>query len=208
MPSLDTLLTFFSLALVLGFTPGPDNLFVLVQSAAQGRRAGLSVVLGLCVGLLCHTLAVALGLAAVLAASPIAFHAIRLLGALYLLWLAWQTLGAPVDEVTDSAGMAVSQRRLVLRGILMNLGNPKIVLFFLALLPQFAEPQGPPVAIQILWLGATFIVATLVSFGAIACLAATFAQRLRRSVSARRWLNRLSAGVFAALAARLAWLTP
>lgn len=206
MPSPDTLSTFFSLALVLGFTPGPDNLFVLVQSAAQGRRAGLSVVLGLCAGLVCHTLAVALGLAAVLAASPLAFGAIRLLGALYLLWLAWQAVNAPLDEGVDAIDTVHSPRRLMLRGVLMNLGNPKIALFFLALLPQFVAPQGPPMPIQILWLGGTFIVATLISFGAIAWLAATFAGRLRRSVAARRWLNRLSAVVFAALALRLAWL--
>ncbi|MEZ5739012.1 MAG: LysE family translocator [Burkholderiaceae bacterium] len=208
MPSTDTLLAFFLLALVLGFTPGPDNLFVLVQSAAHGRRAGLSVVLGLCIGLIGHTLAVALGLAAVLAATPLALDAIRLLGALYLLWLAWQAFKAPVDEAADPVGTAVPGRRLVLRGVLMNLGNPKIVLFFLALLPQFADPDGAAVAIQVLWLGGTFIVATLVSFGTIAWLAAMFSRRLRRSVAARRWLNRLSAGVFAALAARLAWITP
>ena len=89
MPSLDTLLAFLATALVLGFTPGPDNLFVLMQSATHGRRAGLLVTLGLCTGLLAHTAAVALGLAAVLAASATAFTMLKLAGAAYLLYLAW-----------------------------------------------------------------------------------------------------------------------
>src|SRR5690606_15812668 len=92
MLPLDTLTAFFGIAVLLALTPGPDNLFVLMQSALWGRRAGFLVVLGLCTGLLGHTAAVAVGLAAVFAASPLAFHALKIAGAAYLLYLAWQVL--------------------------------------------------------------------------------------------------------------------
>jgi threonine/homoserine/homoserine lactone efflux protein len=97
MLSPDTALTFFGLALLLCYSPGPDNVFVLMQSAAHGRRAGLMVVLGLCTGLLLHTAALALGLAAVFAASALAFTVVKFVGAAYLLYLAWGAWRAPVS---------------------------------------------------------------------------------------------------------------
>ncbi len=93
MPSLQVLMAFFGLCVVLALSPGPDNLFVLVQSAQRGWRVGLAVVVGLCIGILGHTIAVALGLAALVAASPAAFTALKLLGAAYLFYLAWGRCG-------------------------------------------------------------------------------------------------------------------
>jgi threonine/homoserine/homoserine lactone efflux protein len=98
MLSLDTTLTFFAASVMLALVPGPDNVFVLLHSATHGWRSGFLVVLGLCTGLLFHTAAVALGLAALMASSSIAFTALTLLGALYLLWLAWQSWNAPVHS--------------------------------------------------------------------------------------------------------------
>ena len=103
MPSLETLITFFGVSLLLGLTPGPDNLFVLVQSAQRGWRAGMAVVLGLCVGLVVHTAAVALGLAAVFAASAVAFTLLKWCGAAYLAYLAWGALRAPAAVAPRSA---------------------------------------------------------------------------------------------------------
>jgi threonine/homoserine/homoserine lactone efflux protein len=207
MPSLDTTVAFFGLALLLGFTPGPDNLFVLMQSATHGRRAGFLVVLGLCTGLLVHTAAVVLGLAAVFAASATAFLALKFLGAAYLAWLAWNAWHAPGEDGPHAAAgeqPPLAAGRLFLRGILMNITNPKVVLFFLALLPQFVEQRRGAVALQLVWLGLVFIVATLVSFGCITVLAARIGHWLRACAPARRMLNRLAAAVFAGLAARLA----
>ena len=102
MPSLHTLSTFFGVAVLLALTPGPDNLFVLLQSAQRGWRAGMAVVLGLCMGLVVHTAAVALGLAALFAASPTAFTVLKFCGAAYLAWLAWQALRAPAGAAQDS----------------------------------------------------------------------------------------------------------
>jgi threonine/homoserine/homoserine lactone efflux protein len=205
MPTLDTALAFFGLALLLCYSPGPDNVFVLMQSAAHGRRAGLLVVLGLCTGLVVHTAALALGLAAVFAASAVAFTVVKFVGAAYLLYLAWGAWRAPVSAAGDGPAMpALSPLKLYGRGVLMNITNPKGRLFFMALLPQFVQPAQGPVALQLLALGGIFIVATLLAFGSIAWLAGFFAQVLRGSARAQRGLNRVSALVFAGLALRLA----
>lgn len=206
MPSAETTLTFLAAALLLGYTPGPDNLFVLMQSLAHGARAGMTVVLGLCTGLCVHTAAVALGLAAVVAGSPVAFTVLKSAGAAYLGWLAWQAWRATPQALQPGhadPGPALSARVLYARGVVMNLSNPKVLLFFLALLPQFADPGRGPVASQIVWFGAWFVVATVVSFGSIALSAGALAGRLTRSTSAQRALNRACAIVFAALALRL-----
>lgn len=204
MPTLDTALTFFALALMLGFSPGPDNVFVLLQSATHGRQAGGWVVLGLCTGLVGHTLAVALGLAAVFAASATAFSVLKLAGAAYLMWLAWGALRAPALLLPEAAAAPPRRRGMYLRGVLMNLTNPKVAIFFLALLPQFVQADRGSVTVQILCLGGLFILATLVAFGLITWFAGSLGSLLRRSTTAQRWMNRLTGLVFLGLAARLA----
>lgn len=205
MPALDTALAFFGVSVLLGLSPGPDNVFVLMQSATHGRRAGLLVTLGLCTGLLGHTAAVALGLAAVLAASATAFMLLKLAGAAYLLYLAWGAWRAPVGELTTSAQPSLDAGHMYRRGVVMNLTNPKVGIFFLAFLPQFVRPDAGPVALQVVSLGALFMVSTLLVFGGVACFAAWIGGRLRQSAPAQRWLNRSAAVVFAGLALRLAW---
>ena len=211
MPSTDTLLAFFGVSILLGLTPGPDNLFVLLQSAQRGWRAGMAVVVGLCMGLVVHTAAVALGLAAVFAASAVAFTVLKLLGAAYLAWLAWQALRASAPSgdaggtAAASAGAAApSLWRMVGRGVVMNLSNPKVLVFFLAFLPQFADPARGPMGGQLMVLGLVFIVAALLVFGAIACFSGVFGALLLRSPRAQQWLNRIAGVVFLGLAVRLA----
>ena len=205
MPSLQTTLGFFLVSALLALSPGPDNVFVLVQSALRGPRAGLLVVLGLCSGLVVHTAAVALGLAALFAASAAAFTALKWIGAAYLLVLAWGAFRAPVDAaVAPGAAPEADGWRMVRRGLAMNLTNPKVVIFFLAFLPQFADPARGPVAPQLLVLGAIFILSTLLVFGAIAVGSGLFGALLQRSARARRTLNWLAGTVFVGLAARLA----
>lgn len=204
MPTLDTALSFFALSLMLGFSPGPDNVFVMLQSATHGRRAGWWVVLGLCTGLVGHTLAVALGLAAVFAASATAFSVLKLAGAAYLVWLAWQALRAPISPLPAAQAAPPRRRGMYLRGVVMNLTNPKVAIFFLALLPQFVRAEQGGVTTQILCLGGLFILATLVAFGLITWFAASLGRQLQRSTRAQRWMNRLTGVVFIGLAARLA----
>jgi threonine/homoserine/homoserine lactone efflux protein len=204
MPSFDTSVLFLGTAMLLALAPGPDNLFVLMVSASQGRRAGILVVLGLCSGLVVHTVAVSLGLAVVFAASAVAFTALKYAGAAYLAWLAWQAWRAPAAAHVQGRRAATPAHELYLRGVVMNLTNPKVVLFFLAFLPQFVRPGAGGVALQLAWFGFLFIVATLACFGAIAWFAGSFGERLRGSERVQRLLNRAASLVFAALALRLA----
>ena len=203
MLSAHTALAFFAASVLLALVPGPDNVFVLLHAAVHGARAGLLVVLGLCSGLLFHTAAVALGLASLLAASSAAFTALKALGAAYLLWLAWLSWRAPAGLGTGDSMPALGARQTYLRGVLMNISNPKVALFFLAFLPQFVQPAGGPVALQILQLGGVFMLATLLTFGAIALLAGRFGKLLQSSPRAQVGLNRLASVVFAGLALRL-----
>ena len=210
MPSIETLIAFFGVSVLLALTPGPDNIFVLLQSAKRGWRAGMCVVLGLCLGLVGHTAAVALGLAAVFAASGMAFTVLKVVGAAYLAWLAWGALRAPasVHEAPPGGAAAAGGNggalRMVGRGVVMNLTNPKVLVFFLAFLPQFADPAQGGMARQIMLLGLVFMLATLLVFGAIACFSGAFGALLQRSARAQRLLNRVAGLVFLGLALRLA----
>jgi threonine/homoserine/homoserine lactone efflux protein len=205
MLTLDTSLTFLGISILLSLSPGPDNLFVLMQSATHGRKAGLLVTLGLCTGLLGHTAAVALGLAAILAASSTAFTVLKLAGAAYLVYLAWGALRAPVGPMSSGSAAEFKPWRLYGRGVLMNLTNPKVGLFFLAFLPQFVRPEAGPVALQVISLGGLFILAALLVFGAIAWFAAWVGAWFQNSMRAQRALNLSAAAIFVGLAARLAW---
>ena len=149
MLSTDTTLTFFAASVLLALSPGPDNVFVLLHSAVHGRKAGLLVVLGLCSGLLFHTAAVALGLAALLAASSTAFLVLKLAGAAYLLYLAWGAWNAPAGLGDAQASYSMTPWQTYMRGVVMNVTNPKVAIFFLAFLPQFANPEQGSVPIQI-----------------------------------------------------------
>ncbi|RYX96007.1 MAG: LysE family translocator [Comamonadaceae bacterium] len=204
MLTFQTIASFFGVSLLLGFTPGPDNIFVMLQSATHGRKSGFYVVLGLCCGLLVHTAAVALGLAAVFAASETAFVILKFAGAAYLAYLAWQAFTVPVSTVEAGAQPEMQAGKLFARGVVMNLTNPKVVFFFLAFLPQFVDAGRGSVAGQLTALGAIFIVATLVSFGIISFFAASLGTTFRRSPGAQRVLNRVAGTVFAGLALRLA----
>ncbi len=200
----DTAAAFLGAAVLLALAPGPDNLFVLMQSAMRGRAAGLLVVLGLCSGLLVHTAAVALGLATLFASSALAFNLLKAAGAIYLVWLAWQAWHAPAASAAHSAEAAPSALQLYRRGIVMNVTNPKVSIFFLAFLPQFVAAERGSVGQQVLALGALFMLATLIVFGAIALAAVTLRELLLRSPRAQVTMNRVAAAVFVGLAARLA----
>lgn len=200
----EVIAAFFAASVLLGLAPGPDNLFVLSQSALHGRTAGLSVMLGLCTGLLVHTAAVAFGVAVIFQTSALAFSLLKYAGAAYLAWLAWGALRAPASPPPSGSTPAVSRWKLYRRGILMNVTNPKVSIFFLAFLPQFADPVRGPVTVQMLLLGGLFIGATVLVFGGIALLAGTLGGWLARSARAQLILNRLAGLVFLGLALKLA----
>ena len=200
----DLWVSFAIAAAVLAVAPGPDNLFVLLQSAMYGARAGIFVTLGLCVGVFIQTLLAAFGVAAVVAASPTLLMIIQFAGAAYLLYLAWGAWNAPVGGESGESSKKyprLTNFQLWRRGILMNITNPKVLIFFLAFFPQFiikgsTESQ---VMVQMLIMGMTFLVCTLVVFSAIAWCAGTLADRLR-SPKVQTILNKVSAVIFTVLA--------
>jgi len=204
MPSLETALLFLGAALALNLTPGPDMLYIAARSVSGGRAAGVVSALGVSVGLLFHVAVVAFGLAALLAAVPVAYDLIRIAGAIYLLALGLDLLlrsrhGNEVPSLPPSR-----LRRIFAQGVVTNVLNPKVALFFLAFLPQFVDINaGPPIP-QIVFLGLLFNVqGTLVNLG-VALLASRTTVWLRRSEQRISVLRRLTGAVFVALGARLA----
>lgn len=204
MLPVETIITFFSAAVLLGMAPGPDNIFVLTQSALRGKGPGLVIMLGLCSGLLVHTAAVAFGVAIIFQTSAVAFTVLKFIGAGYLLYLAWQAFRAAPENLQDGDNGPCSYWKYYRRGVIMNITNPKVSIFFLAFLPQFADPGRGAVVYQLLLLGGLFIVATILVFGSIALLAGTLGQWLNRSRRVQVILNRLAGTVFVILAIKLA----
>ncbi len=200
---MEVLLGFMLACVLLDLAPGPDNLFVLSQSAVHGPVAGMVVTLGLATGLLVHTLAVALGVAVVFQTSALAFAGLKLLGAAYLLYLAWQAFRAGSRLQSGTEVMTIDLPGLYRRGILMSLFNPKLSIFFLAFLPQFADPARGDLTLQLLLLGIIFILLAMLIFCCISLLAGTLGQWLGRSRRAQYVMNRLTAMLFAGLALRL-----
>jgi threonine/homoserine/homoserine lactone efflux protein len=157
MPDLATLLLFAGSAATLVLIPGPNLIFIVTRSVEAGRRAGLASVLGVEAGTMIHVAAAAFGLTALLASSAVAFEVVKYAGVAYLVYLGVRSLragGTPGDEPAAPAGM----RRTVAEGMLVNVLNPKVSLFFLAFLPQFVDPERGAAATQVLVLGAVFIV--------------------------------------------------
>lgn len=204
MIPIDVLLVFIAASATLAIAPGPDNIFVLTQSAIHGRKAGIFVTLGLCTGLLAHITAVALGVAAIFKTSVVAFTILKTIGAAYLLYLAWQAFRAGDTRIAAENDNPISARALYTRGILMNVTNPKVAIFFLAFLPQFADPARGAVSMQIVMLGAVFMVTALVIFTGIAWAASHIGDWLKKSKRAQTGINRLAGTVFLLLACRLA----
>ena len=200
---MESLLPFVVATLLVCIAPGPDNIFVLTQSALYGNRSGILVVLGLCTGLVLHTTVIALGVAALFTSSKLAFTLLTYAGAAYLLYLAWQAFRSQPATLSGTANRPVSSGALYLRGIVMNASNPKVLIFFLAFLPQFVRPDHPAMAQQLFLLGGIVIAVTFISFSAISVLAGTVSRFLRDSPKGQLVLNRIAGGVFVVLAVNL-----
>jgi threonine/homoserine/homoserine lactone efflux protein len=207
-----TLGVFAVASVLLILAPGPDVIFLISQSVARGPRAGFLTALGLASGNLVHTFLAALGISVVFRASPVAFQGLKIAGVVYLLYLAWKAVRprAPKPEGPTAASEAPRPGAgLFLRGVLMNVLNPKVALFFLAFLPQFVNPAIGPVWVQMLLYGVTFTSLVVVIFGTIGLSAGYVTRRMGARWAgggAAGWGRWLVAGVYAALAARLAFV--
>jgi len=194
------LAAFIGAGLLLNLTPGADFVFVSASGIAGGPRAGMAAAVGINAGIVLHIVMAAAGVSALLSAWPVAYDAIRFAGAAYLVWLAVQAWRSAGD--TGAARAALSPWRAVRRGFLTNVLNPKTALFIFAFIPQFTDPAIGPVWMQILVLGAIFLIVGFAFSMSLGAAAGTFAHVLKRRA---RLLSRVSAVMFGGLAARLVW---
>ncbi len=204
LPETSIILTYSLACFVLFITPGPDMSLFLAKTISGGRRAGMAAMLGAMTGCCVHTLLAALGISALLAASATAFMVLKIVGALYLLWLAVDAVrhGSALNVRTDRP-MDVSFLRSFLLGIGINLTNPKIVLFFVTFLPQFVDAGDPHAADKLLFLGLYFIafstpLAAMMIMGAERLVAV-----LRNRPGAMRVIDYSFAGLFGAFAIKI-----
>ena len=204
--STETIIAFVTASVILSLVPGPDNIFVMSHSALKGWRIGFYTTLGLCTGLIGHTVLVAIGVSVIFQTSAIAFNGLKVVGACYLLYLAW--LSVQNKELNlGGTDKNSTNRSYYLTGVIMNLTNPKVALFFLVFLPQFVNTSNDNVTIQIFLLGLLFILSSLCVFTSIAYLASFLENFLKKSKTVNKNLNILAALIYFILAVNLFFVT-
>ncbi len=195
--------SFLTGALIVQIVPGPGMLLILANGIAGGWRAGLAAAFGAAAGMLVHTFAAALGLAALFAHVPTAYDALRIGGAVYLLWLAIAHFRAGAAGKLESRAGTRPARRVFVRAALNNLSNPKVILFYLAFLPQFVSPGRTSVTLQLLVLGLVFLLIGLVIDVALGAFSGRIGEWLRQRRSMRRVIDWLAGTIMGALGLRL-----
>ena len=194
--------------LLLNMMPGPDSLLIMLRSGSQGWRAGSVAALGIGTGTMVHVLAAALGLSALLSASAELFTVIKLMGALYLVYLGISLLrqGTSSSVASEPAVSlpALSYGRIFRQGLLTNVLNPKVALFFLAFVPQFIAPDAPQKALAFIVLGCIFNINGMIWCHLLAFSTAYASRKVRLPARLGRWLNRLMGGLFVGLGIKLA----
>ncbi len=203
VPDTPVFLAYTAAALILLVTPGPDLTLFVSRTLAGGRAAGMASVAGVAVGLLVHSAFAAIGLSALLAASPQAFAVVKVAGALYLLYLAVEAIRTGSAARFETAGQKGTLGRVFLTGLWINLINPKIVLFFVTFLPQFVDPGDPDAAGRLAFLGLWYVALSIPVCGGIVLAAERLARTLRGNPAALRVFDWLTAGLFGTFALRL-----
>ena len=189
---------------LLALAPGPDIIYVLTRGIAQGRKAGIAAALGFASGCIFHTVLAAVGVAALIRSSELAFDLVRYAGAAYLAWIGIQALrhrrAFSIEGASDTRALATIYRQSVIGNML----NPKVTLFFLAFLPQFVDADAGNVGLQMAVLGTVFMGVTIVVFGAVAIFAAMVGDWVRRKPAIGERLNVFAGLTFIALGIRVA----
>mgnify|MGYP000426598628 FL=1 len=199
--SIETIITFITASVVLSLVPGPDNLFVMSNSALRGWKIGLYTTLGLCTGLIGHTILVAIGVSVVFQTSAIAFNGLKIIGAFYLVYLAWLSIQNKELNL-GKASQDSSNKSYYLTGVVMNLTNPKVAIFFLVFLPQFVNSNNN-VSSQIFLLGLLFIISAFFVFTSIAYLSSFLEGTLKKSKTINKNINLIAALIYIAIAVNL-----
>lgn len=198
-----TLSLFIATSLILIIIPGPDLVFTLTQGMTNGKKAGVITAMGLSVGNIVHTLAAALGLSLIVKTSVIAFTIFKSLGAVYLFYLAYKAYKHRKDKIDLSNHQIHDSKSLFLKGILMNILNPKVAIFFLTFLPQFVNYQMGNTPLQMCVLGLVFIILTVMIFSIVGYFSGVFRSFLLRSPRSNEMMNMIAGTIFVLLAIKL-----
>lgn len=196
-------LAFIGAAAVIALAPGPDMMFIMANGMSSGPRGGVVAAVGMSSGIVVHTIVAALGLTAMFQAVPAALEIVRIAGVVFLLYLAVQSLrSSAIPDV--QAAPARSLRRIYALAVLTNLSNPKVILFYLAFVPQFLSAEAPwPIPLQLLTLGGLLVAVGILVDASVGLSSGWLSNILLRRRSLQRWLDRAAAAVFAGLAIRL-----
>lgn len=199
--NLEILISFVASVVVLAVSPGPDNIFVLTQSVVNGRKYGIATVLGLMTGCIIHTTLIAFGVSLIIAESQTLFFIIKLFGASYLLYLAYQVYKSDASILINTKNVAKkSTSQLFKTGFLMNVLNPKVTIFFLAFFPRFLFSEELSNVIQFYILGGLFILTSFVIFSSISFLGGVISERIKENKNIGVWLKYMQIIVFIGIA--------
>jgi threonine/homoserine/homoserine lactone efflux protein len=202
--SAEQIFAFLSAAVLITVSPGPDNLMVLGVGMSRGRAKGMAFGLGCALGCLTHTILATLGVSALIAASPMAFTALKVLGGVYLIWLGWGALRSTGGARVEGGALPdESLPRLFGKGLFANSVNPKVVLFFLSFLPQFVVAGNGPVSWQTAQLGLLFTLQACVLFGLLGYFSGAIGKWINRNPRAGLWMDRVAGTIFVGLGIRL-----
>ena len=198
---MEILLSFILAVSILAISPGPDNIFVLMQSVVHGKKYGLATIIGLMTGCIVHTIFVAVGISTIIKENNTIFLVIKILGAVYLLYLAYKVItgGSEISMSTEKIDKK-TPFQLFKIGFIMNVLNPKVTLFFLALFPGFLFSEILPISLQFYILGALFILVSFVVFSLIAILGGTISEKIKTSKNIGVWLQWMQVFVFIGIA--------
>ena len=199
--------TFLIAGILLNLTPGADTMYILGRSISQGKKAGILSALGISTGSLVHCIIAAFGLSIIIAKSAIAFSTIKYLGAAYLIYLGIKALLTKSQnefEIEKLDKKKTSNGKIFVSGILTNILNPKVALFFLAFLPQFIDPNYATNFMPFIILGLTFIATGTIWCLALALFSAKLSDRIRKNYKIKMWLVKITGGIFIALGIKLA----
>jgi threonine/homoserine/homoserine lactone efflux protein len=201
-PAVPTLLTYAVAATLLIIVPGPNVIYIITRGIEQGRRAAIVSSLGVQTGMLFHIAAAMLGLSALVMSSEVVFHTVKYAGAAYLIWMGWRSIRAiPTDLNIPTHVARVPLRRLFTQGLIINVLNPKVGLFFLAFLPQFIDPGRGAAATQVLVLGTVFVTIAVLSDGVYALASGAIGDWLKKRAAIARQRGRFSGAIYVALGA-------
>ena len=198
---MEELISFVIAVSLLAISPGPDNIFVLMQSVVHGKKYGLATILGLMTGCIIHTVFLALGVSTIIKNNSFIFFGIKLFGALYLFFLAYKVFkSSSVISISTEEIEKKSPVQLFKVGFIMNVLNPKVTLFFLALFPGFLFSDSLSLSVQFFILGALFIVVSFIVFSVISILGGVISKEIKKSKNIGIWLKWLQIVVFVSIA--------